>query len=406
MAKRKLYISVISFIAVLIILIFIFAIHSKKYNSDNPENINNSKKNIFEGYEFSENFDDTSYMYLTENSDYFFLVSDYGIYKNIHKISKETGTAEILCSNPQCTHEDDTCSAYLGIHVDGLWIEYYNDRLYYTESHDVSDESRLELWIMSMDLEGKDRKKELKINDTIYNSESGYAISMKLYGKEVYLTKSYSEPDEMRVSHSLSAEIYKIDLDTKEMEKIYEKNHLSISAGVYAKKDNKVYSFMHLPDENNELKYNGSTIIYDTDTGSITEEYDGIYSFTGVSGDDKFYTTPYEDEGKIFVKKAGSNEYVEIYNMGKAGTECDVAIYGNYIIINNWPVRNKQKEDKAITILDTNGNFIKKISTYGYTYDTKIANGFLFIEKKNEDEQYDIYVCPIGTDTDTWTKIN
>lgn len=406
--KKKLYISVVVFAIVIILIIVISAIYkSKKYVSDTSKNSNNiNKTNVFENYEFSDDYDDTNYMYLTESNDYFFLVTDYGIYKNIYKISKETGTSEILCSNPQCTHEDETCSAYLGIRAEGMWIEYYDDRLYYTESFDVSDESRLELWIMSMNLEGKDRKKELKINDSLYNSENGYGISMKLHGKELYITKTYNESDEKSVLHSLRTEIYKVDLDTNEMEKIYEKSHLGISAGVYAKKDNIVYIYMHLQDENDEFKTNSTTIIYDTATGNITEEYEGIYSFTGISGDDRFYTTPYENEGKIYVKKAGSEEYEEVYNMGKDGTACDVAVYDNYIIINNWPVRNKQKEDKCITILDTNGNFIKKINTYGYTSDTKIANGFLFVEKKNEDEQYDIYVCPLATDADTWTKIN
>lgn len=404
MKRRNLYISIIAFILVLTVIIIIFTLHSKKYDSEISGKTNN--KSIFEDYDFSENIDNTSYMYLTENRDNFFVVTDYSIYKNIYKVSKKTGRAEILCNNPQCTHTDDTCSAYLGINVDGLWIDYYNDRLYYTEKHDIADELRFENWIMSMDLEGKDRKKEVKINDSVYNSESGYAISMKLYGKEVYLTKTYTEPDEMGVLHSLRAEIYKIDLDVKEMEKIYEKSYFRIYAEVCAKEDNNVYMYVELPDENDEFKYNGSTIIYDTDTGSITEEYNGIYYITGVSGDNRFYTTPYEDESKIFVKKAGSKEYVEIYNMGTEGAECDVAIYNDYIIINNWSVRNREKEDKCITILDTDGNFIKEINTYGYTSDTKIANGFLFTEKLNEDEKYDIYICPIETDTDTWTKIN
>ena len=163
---------------------------------------------------------------------------------------------------------------------------------------------------------------------------------------------------------------------------------------------------MFFPDEADETKYICSTLIYDTNTGSVTEEDDGSYVFVGLSGNNQFYTTPYDNEGRILVKEAGKEEYREICNLGKDGTQCAVNIYENYIIVNNWPVRNREKEDKCITVYDTEGNFIKKINTYGYTSDTKIANGFFFTEKKNENEQYDIYVCPIGTETDTWTKIN
>lgn len=405
MNKKKLYISIIAFAVILATIIIILIIRNKKYISEISENTDNIN-NIFSDYDFSDDFDDTSYIYLTESSNYFFEVIEYGIYRNIYKISKETGTAEILCNNPQCTHTDDTCSAYLGIDEDGITISYYNDRLYYTRTYKIEDESRIERWIVSMDLEGKDRKKEVKINDSLYNSDSGYGISMKVYGKDVYLIKSYSEPDEMGISHTLSCEIYKIDLETKEMNKIYEKSHKGMYAGICAKEDNNVYMFVELLDENDYTKIeNYLTLVYDTDTDSIIEE-EGDYIIEGISEENRFYSRIDGNERIIYVKKANSEEYEEIYNMGKEGIECGIDIYNDYIIINNWPVRDREAEDKAITILDTDGNFIKEISTYTYTSDTKIANGYLFIEKKNENEKYDIYVCPIETEANTWTKIN
>lgn len=68
--------------------------------------------------------------------------------------------AEVICSNPQCMHADNTCSACLVYPEDGLWLNYYNERLYYLSSFETDDELLKEQWLMSMDLEGKDRKKK------------------------------------------------------------------------------------------------------------------------------------------------------------------------------------------------------------------------------------------------------
>lgn len=228
-------------------------------------------------------------------------------------------------------------------------------------------------------------------------------MNMAAYGKEMYLAKTYTEPDENNISRNMGTEIYKIDLGTGEMIKIYEKNQEGISSTVNAKKGNRVYfSIKNYLRNENINKY--SLLIYDDNTGNITEEEIEDKVFVGMSGDKEYYSTPFESECRIFVKKSDSQEYEEVINLGKSGTECAIDIYDNYIITNNWSARGMKEEDRCITIYDIEGNLVKKISTAGYTWDTKIANGFLFIEKENENNQYDIYVCPIETDTNTWTK--
>lgn len=397
MNKKKIYISITAFVVILILAVIVYFVINKKYNPDAFEKSNKNKINIFTDYKFSDDFNDTSYIFLTESSDYFFLSQEYSN-NNIYKINKKTGVAEIICNNPQCSHSDNTCGACIIYPEDSIWLNYYNERLYYLCSFETDDELLKESWLMSMDLEGKDRKKEIKVNDIIVNSKSGWAMHMAAYGEEMYLAKTYREPDEENVSRNMGTEIYKIDLDTKEMIKIYERIQEGTGSAVAAKKGNTVYFSIR--------SYNNCVLIYDEKTGNITEEEIGNKVFLGVSGGNMFYSTPHENEGRILVKKSGSQEYEEVINLGKSGTECAIDIYNNYIIVNNWPVRSMKEEDRCITIYDIEGNLVKKISTAGYTLDTKIANGFLFIEKENENNQYDIYVCPIETDTNTWTKIN
>lgn len=395
MNRKKLYISIGGFVAVLAVIIIIFILH-KKYALDTSTN-ETDKSSIFEGYDFSDDFEDTDYLYLTESSDYFFLSIEYGPYENIYKISKKTGKPEIICNNPQCTHTDSTCGACMMFPDDGMRLHYYNGRLYYDSNCETNDDLISEQWIMSMDLEGKDRKKEVKINEVISNSESGCGISMSRYGKEIYMSKTYDEVDEDGVSKGIRTEIHRIDLDTNKVTKIYEKSQKGIDSHIISKNSNIVYIEVVCYDNNADIQYTASLVTYDENTGNITEEAIGSYCFLGTLGNDKYFKTQYENEKRILVKKSGSEEYEEIYNMGKENGSAE--IFDRFILV--------YKANESITVLDTEGNFLKEIDTDGASYfDTQVANGLIFLEKKDENNQCEIYICPLATDTNTWTKIS
>lgn len=334
MNRKKLYISIGGFVAVLAVIIIIFILH-KKYALDTSTN-ETDKSSIFEGYDFSDDFEDTDYLYLTESSDYFFLSIEYGPYENIYKISKKTGKPEIICNNPQCTHTDSTCGACMMFPDDGMRLHYYNGRLYYDSNCETNDDLISEQWIMSM------------------------------------------------------------DLDTNEVTKIYEKSQKGIDSHIISN-NNIVYIEVSSYDNNADIQYTASLVTYDENTGNITEEAIGSYCFLGTLGNDKYFKTQYENEKRILVKKSGSEEYEEIYNMGKENGSAE--IFDRFILV--------YKANESITVLDTEGNFLKEIDTDGASYfDTQVANGLIFLEKKDENNQCEIYICPLATDTNTWTKIS
>lgn len=203
----------------------------------------------------------------------------------------------------------------------------------------------------------------------------------------------------METNDDLISEVWimSMDLNTNEVTKIYEKSQKGIRSSIRSKDDNIVYIEVSSYDNNADIQYTASLMTYDENTGNITEEAIGSYYFLGTLGDDKYFKTQYENEKRILVKKSGSEEYEEIYNMGKENGS--VEIFDRFILV--------YKANGAITVLDTEGNCLKEIDTDGASYfDTQVANGLIFLEKKDENNQCEIYICPLATDTNTWTKIS
>ena len=98
---------------------------------------------------------DTAY-YGISNFHYFITYND-----------KSTGISGPLCSDPDCTHNNKYCLAYVGVHAPLL--SAYNGSLYFLAPDFTNDPKDATLFLWKTDLSGRNREKikELSLNDLI-----------------------------------------------------------------------------------------------------------------------------------------------------------------------------------------------------------------------------------------------
>ena len=341
-------------------------------------------------YEIGEDYPvSLSPTHIAESEDAYYI--QYGIIdpKHIYRLEKETGKFGILCSNPQCSHSDDRCTAYLGVNVLGDKLTYYNERIYYLNSIINYDKSYREVWLMSMNTEGSDRKKEYKISDMAFGS--GYTVDYSMSNGYVYYSLGIGGQDLEGYDTVVSIDLYRGDLSNGEAVRLHHQDGYSLGYwNVYIDKETAVFQLKYRDDSDN---YINKTVTYDVNSGAVTETDDGDYMLC-ISIDGVLY---YKNGADIY-KKSG-DEYVKIYNVGEKGDGIYLYTNGKYIILNNFgqmAINGMDPKDRKLTIIDGDGNKIKEISTYEYEWDTIFTKDYLFAYTfQGEDNGEKIFICPI-----------
>lgn len=305
--KNRIYVTLV------LILVMLSSLTTLVACSSSPE------PEILESADESQN--DESMIIHSFNTVYYYKGLLYHIKKPLgtpallYYIDLENGESGILCGRPECTHDSDSCNAYLDSMGDGFTI--YHDKIYWMTS------SIKERKLMRADIDGTNRKEVLVLdkecewltanksfieiyNDTLYRCGCGNVVAegepinnMLLYSqplqqgskpKQLYSEENvYSVVARMQgnklyfaiIGADFDLSIYVCDLDSGEVKKLFYKEQADNSPWDIAICDNKL-------------------ILYGT--GPCV----GIYSLT-----DGSYTVVGE-EGKDFSWATGTKIYEQI----------------------------------------------------------------------------------------------
>ncbi len=158
-----------------------------------PAALDSEQQSRLEDAEYSDVVRGTSaeYTYSVENSGIFYLAKNHGA---LAYYDFDTEDNYILCSSPNCEHNDSSCPVYVGDHYRNYSFAYYGGRLYLLK-RDGYDSAKIEL--VSMDAGGQNQKTVATLDAGEYTLGSWAVNSIDpvyFTGNKALLTVDYTQP--------------------------------------------------------------------------------------------------------------------------------------------------------------------------------------------------------------------
>lgn len=327
------------------------------FNSSN-ENKNNSGESKYIGYGSTSDYKN-GYFYIKDLSHIMYF--DYDTKKEVY-----------LCNKPNCKHDDESCSSYLGeASTDELF--YYNNHLYLIESSSggvsfsITGDGTVQETssnnsgaIYRMDLDGTNKEK-------VFVSPSGTSFSMPfvIKGNMMYafFEKSKVEKDGgYNVVKTSDRKMVAINLDTGKHEEIMDGMHKSFIGVLEDKLVVEDIDYLKDPDS------------FDNDTnGFINNLYNSKTKIKLVDMNTKKEETVYE----------GLFKEIETLKFYKDGI---------------YFIGEKSKNLEYINLLTKNRETIKELPSTGYDISTIVDDKVLVLKYKDKDAHLgDAYSIDVKT---------
>ena len=202
-------------------------------------------------------------------------------------IDYQTQTRTVLCSRPECTHQDDTCAAWFQQVAGYAFADDESGHLFVMTSADDRDETPQILW--KMDLNGQNRTKfiTMKASDSL----GGEFASD---GQNLYFTIQSVAQDGQKFnpfSNDLVKTLCEVNIDSGKTKTLLSFSSSSFLAGAF---DRKLVLLRNQWDEKGNSQQSYS--VYDLDTAKEQQVFN--YTYTG----GKDYITKVKDAELYFLQ--------------------------------------------------------------------------------------------------------
>lgn len=280
----------------------------------------------------------------------------------LYYMDADTGVSTLLCSKPDCSHNDTDCNAWLSVNYGSDQIYYYNGYLY---AYKYNDENGL-VYLVRISSDGSERKELFEIGK---GKEVPYCLAFHDNSVYVHIRQGgVSGYDE------ITSVIRRRSLDGKEDENIYEKT--SIGAQVYGVKcyGNKIFFMVEeqsraSKDSQERLFNRQGLFVYDCGTKKYEQFIDGAVSDYTIDTDNNVIYYYLVNDGLYKRNLSGEGKPEKLYTFEDKQTNiCQLSYDGTYLYMSNelYPTFFLEPaKSYELYVCDTDGKILKQIETPG-----------------------------------------
>lgn len=247
-------------------------------------------------YDMKNEYTQAQGMIDKENGIYYFcpLGSVY-----VYYYDEETDTQGKLCAKPECTHEDASCNAYLG--VSNIGIQIYDHSLYWIQGGSL----------YRMDLNGENHE-EVRTIDVLYGVDPLFAVHRGFLYTFVLQNEVQQGDSEM----TLWIRRYSLDDAEQAGQTLYQEEQGSLASYRYHMYGNSLYFLCNQAMDDTYTEYEATLYVYDTEADQCEVLWSENQLLWDMGADFK------KDKGTIQIMGAGGYRtipFFQIYILGDSG---------------------------------------------------------------------------------------
>lgn len=274
-----------------------------------------------------------------------------------------------ICSKANCTHNDSECNAFFSM------SEYILSSIYFYKNNIYTFRLKNGMaYLCKVSADGSSREEiaEIMPND---NENSLYVL---FHDDCAYI---YDNKGGIALNEEHTETIVKVNLNTKEVQNVYEYTGLKCAITCGKINGSKLYFTMYKYERNeNSVKTEGMGIyVYDMDTDESGVVYQGNVTTYAFNNEEQAIYLLKPDEG-VYKMDIASKEESLVYAADDKFMTGSISFDGNYIYLCNAGMKsstiNLDRIPKLCIVLDKDGN---KIDEFAYQYNVNyMDNDYLF----------------------------